>query len=179
MPLSCASSSHQSHPSQQIAGVDAISLEIRWCNERVEAWLREFSTEASTATLAQMGVRRRTELTPRVSDSTRSPETLASYRDRLSRGEDAIDPDRWAGALPAAYGVPPRIRIGRDKWSNLLWLITIGFVLLICAVAADRSHPLITPATRAAHTNPSAERIWRARSGSHRPRSLIDPRIRR
>ena len=30
VPLSCASSSHQSHPSDQNAGGDAISLEIRW-----------------------------------------------------------------------------------------------------------------------------------------------------
>ena len=31
LSLSRASSSHPSHPSHQIAGVDAISLEIRWC----------------------------------------------------------------------------------------------------------------------------------------------------
>jgi methionine sulfoxide reductase catalytic subunit len=31
--------------------------------------------------------------------------------------------------------VAPRVRIGRSKWFNLLWLIPIGFVLLIAAVA--------------------------------------------
>jgi thiosulfate reductase cytochrome b subunit len=67
--------------------------------------------------------------------ATESPEGLASYRDRLTRGEDAIDPETWAGSLPAAYGVPPRIRIGGSRWFNLLWLIPIGFVLLIAAVA--------------------------------------------
>lgn len=67
---------------------------------------------------------------------TRSPEALATYRDRLTKGEDAIDPDRWSGSLPAASGVPPRIRIGSGRWFNLLWLLPIGFVLLIVAVAA-------------------------------------------
>jgi len=37
--------------------------------------------------------------------------------------------------LPAAYGIAPRVRIGRDKWLNLLWLIPLGFVALIIAVA--------------------------------------------
>ncbi|MGI8994284.1 MAG: molybdopterin-dependent oxidoreductase [Nocardioidaceae bacterium] len=32
-------------------------------------------------------------------------------------------------------GVAPRVRVGRDKWFNLLWLLPIGFVLLIVAVA--------------------------------------------
>jgi thiosulfate reductase cytochrome b subunit len=68
--------------------------------------------------------------------TTRSPEALASYRDRLTKGEDAIDPDRWSGSMPAASGVPPRIRIGSGKWFNLLWLVPIGFVVLIVAVAA-------------------------------------------
>jgi methionine sulfoxide reductase catalytic subunit len=69
-------------------------------------------------------------------DSARSPDALAGYRDRLTRGEDAVDPDSWAGSLPAAHGVPPRIRVGRDKWFNLFWLIPIAFALLIVAVAA-------------------------------------------
>jgi sulfoxide reductase catalytic subunit YedY len=70
------------------------------------------------------------------SAATTSPESLVSYRDRLTRGEDAIDPDRWAGSLPAASGVSPRVRVGRSRWFNLLWLVPIGFVLLIVAVAA-------------------------------------------
>jgi methionine sulfoxide reductase catalytic subunit len=68
--------------------------------------------------------------------TTGSPQALATYRDRLTKGEDAIDPDQWSGSLPAASGVPPRIRIGRGRWFNLLWLLPIGFVLLIIAVAA-------------------------------------------
>lgn len=65
-----------------------------------------------------------------------SPEVVAEYRRRLSRGEDVVDPQRWAGALPAADGIAPRVRIGRDRWFNLLWLLPIGWVLLLAAVAA-------------------------------------------
>jgi len=63
------------------------------------------------------------------------PSAVAEYRRRLSRGEDVIDPQRWAGALPAAQGIAPRVRVGRDRWLNLLWLLPIGFVLLLVAVA--------------------------------------------
>ncbi|GAA4376824.1 hypothetical protein GCM10023166_28550 [Paeniglutamicibacter cryotolerans] len=37
--------------------------------------------------------------------------------------------------MPAQYGVAPRVRIGQSKWFNLLWLIPIGFLLLLVAVA--------------------------------------------
>jgi sulfoxide reductase catalytic subunit YedY len=86
-------------------------------------------------------------------DLTRSPEALASYRDRLTRGEDAVDPDSWAGSLPAAYGVPPRIRIG-SRWLNLLWLIPIGFVLLIAAVAGAQGLRHIPAVARFIHRYP-------------------------
>jgi hypothetical protein len=75
---------------------------------------------------------------PVLGGATGSPDALVTYRDRLTKGEDAIDPDRWARSLPAAYGVPPRIRIGSSRWFNLLWLLPIGFVLLIVAVAAGQ-----------------------------------------
>jgi len=67
--------------------------------------------------------------------SVTSPADVVDYRARLSRGEDVIDPENWAGALPASAGVAPRVRVGRSKWFNLLWLLPIGFVLLISAVA--------------------------------------------
>ncbi|MCZ7533739.1 MAG: molybdopterin-dependent oxidoreductase [Acidimicrobiia bacterium] len=38
--------------------------------------------------------------------------------------------------MPQSGGIAPRIRIGRSRWFNLLWLLPIGFVLLIGAVAA-------------------------------------------
>jgi sulfoxide reductase catalytic subunit YedY len=61
----------------------------------------------------------------------------ASFRDQLTVGEEVIDPATFAGSIPAVSGVAPRIRIGRDRWFNLLWLIPIGFAtaLLVVAVA--------------------------------------------
>ena len=38
--------------------------------------------------------------------------------------------------MPQEYGIPPHVRVGRSRWFNLLWVIPIGFVVLICAVAA-------------------------------------------
>ncbi|HEX5450039.1 MAG TPA: molybdopterin-dependent oxidoreductase [Gaiellaceae bacterium] len=67
-----------------------------------------------------------------------TPEILENYRDRLTRGEDVVDPATWAGSVPVAYGIAPRVRIGRDRWFNLLWLLPIGFVLFIVAVAAAK-----------------------------------------
>lgn len=46
-----------------------------------------------------------------------------------------IDPETFAGSIPQTRGVAPRVRVGRDRWFNLLWLIPIGFVVLIVAVA--------------------------------------------
>ncbi|MFD4292920.1 molybdopterin-dependent oxidoreductase [Rhodococcus sp. NPDC058505] len=51
-------------------------------------------------------------------------------------GEDRVDIATWSGSVPPSPALAPRVRIGRDRWLNLLWLIPIGFVLLIAAVAA-------------------------------------------
>jgi methionine sulfoxide reductase catalytic subunit len=61
----------------------------------------------------------------------------ASFRDQLTVGEEVIDPTTFAGSIPAVNGVAPRIRIGRHRWFNLLWLVPIGFgtALLLVAVA--------------------------------------------
>ncbi|MEP6864291.1 MAG: oxidoreductase, partial [Deltaproteobacteria bacterium] len=67
-----------------------------------------------------------------------TPQVIHDYRARLTHGEDVIDPDTWAGAIPAASGIAPRLRIGANRWFNVLWLVPIGFVLLICAVAAAK-----------------------------------------
>ena len=65
-----------------------------------------------------------------------TPAAVDDYRQRLSRGEDVIDPERWAGSLPAAQGIAPRVRVGRDRWFNLLWLLPAGWAVLIASVAA-------------------------------------------
>ena len=50
---------------------------------------------------------------------------------------DVVDPTTWAGSIPQVQGIAPRVRIGRSqsRWFNLLWLLPIGFLGLIVAVA--------------------------------------------
>ena len=67
-----------------------------------------------------------------------SPNAVRSFRSQLTMGEDAVDPTTWAGSVPQAQGIAPRVRIGRSRWFNLLWLLPIGFVVLIVAVAAAK-----------------------------------------
>ncbi len=75
------------------------------------------------------------KLHPAPDKGYRSSQAFSSYRSELIRKkQDVVDED-WAGGVPAQYGVAPRIRVGRDKWFNLLWLIPIGLVLLIAGVA--------------------------------------------
>jgi hypothetical protein len=35
-------------------------------------------------------------------------------------------------------GIAPRVRVGSNRWFNLLWFLPIGFVLLISAVAVAK-----------------------------------------
>ncbi len=58
-----------------------------------------------------------------------------SFRDQLTVGEEVVDPSTWAGSVPVAHGVAPRVRVGRDGWFNLLWLLPIGLLFLMVAVA--------------------------------------------
>jgi sulfoxide reductase catalytic subunit YedY len=67
-----------------------------------------------------------------------SPETVRSYRYQLTPGEDVIDTATWAGSVPQVNGIAPRVRVGRKRWFNLLWLLPIGFVLLIIAIAVAK-----------------------------------------
>ena len=46
-----------------------------------------------------------------------------------------MDPATWAGSVSPEPGIAPRVRVGRSRWFNLLWLLPIGFVLLIVGVA--------------------------------------------
>ena len=62
----------------------------------------------------------------------------ACFRTELvKKPHDVVDED-WAGGVEKQYGVAPRIRIGCDKWFNLLWLIPIGLVLLIIGIAVAK-----------------------------------------
>jgi methionine sulfoxide reductase catalytic subunit len=67
-----------------------------------------------------------------------SPDEVRSYRWQLTPGEDVIDPATWAGSIPQVTGIAPRVRVGRTTWFNVLWLLPIGFALLIVAVAVAK-----------------------------------------
>ena len=67
-----------------------------------------------------------------------SPDTVRSYRRQLTPGEDVIDPATWAGSVPQVGGIAPRVRVGRSRWFNLLWLLPIGFVVLLILVAVAK-----------------------------------------
>lgn len=72
---------------------------------------------------------------PTAATSGVSPDVVRADLYELIPGEDVIDPATWAGSVPQIGGIAPRVRIGRSRWLNLLWLLPIGFVLLIASVA--------------------------------------------
>ena len=65
-----------------------------------------------------------------------SPEVVSQLREQLTKGDDVIDPKTWAGSVPAAFGIAPRLRIGAKRWLNLVWLLPIAWALLLLGVAA-------------------------------------------
>jgi sulfoxide reductase catalytic subunit YedY len=75
---------------------------------------------------------------PAPAPSSLSPDTVRDWRWQLTPGEDQINTATWAGSVPQATGIAPRIRVGRSKWFNLLWLLPIGLVLLLVAVAVAK-----------------------------------------
>jgi len=75
---------------------------------------------------------------PAPAPSNESPRAVRSYRSQLTKGGDVVDPDTWAGSVPEAHGIAPRVRVGRSRWFNLLWLLPIAFALLVAAVAAAK-----------------------------------------
>ena len=64
-----------------------------------------------------------------------TPDVVRSELYQLLPGEDVVTVERWAGGLPQSGGIAPRVRVGRSRWFNLLWLLPIGLGLLIAAVA--------------------------------------------
>lgn len=68
-----------------------------------------------------------------------NPERAAGgFGEQLSRKPHDVVDETWAGGVPAQYGVAPRVRVGRDRWLNLLWLVPLGFVVLLAAVAVAK-----------------------------------------
>jgi len=89
---------------------------------------------------------------PRAAPDVVSPEAVSQLREQLTTGEDVVDPKTWAGSIPAAFGIAPRIRIGADRWFNLVWLLPIAWLLLLFGVAAAqhlRAMPAIESFIRA------------------------------
>ncbi|HEU4362213.1 MAG TPA: hypothetical protein VFR27_12000, partial [Mycobacterium sp.] len=54
-----------------------------------------------------------------------SQAALVKYREKLRAAGHIVDPESWAGGLEDKRAIAPRLRVGRDKWFNLLWLIPI------------------------------------------------------
>jgi sulfoxide reductase catalytic subunit YedY len=75
---------------------------------------------------------------PTAATSDVSPDVVRADLYELIPGEDLINPATWAGSVPQIGGIAPRVRIGRSRWFNLLWLLPIGFVLLIASVAVAK-----------------------------------------
>jgi hypothetical protein len=68
------------------------------------------------------------------------------------------------GISPRA--IAPRLRIGHDKWFNLLWLIPIGFTFLVAAVAVGKG----------LHNMPAIQAFIQRYPGTHVP-SGVSPGI--
>jgi methionine sulfoxide reductase catalytic subunit len=65
--------------------------------------------------------------------------SLPDYRNEIHTAEDTIDVEAYGGGFDLTRrATAPRLRVGRDKWFNLMWLIPIGFALLVAAVAIGK-----------------------------------------
>jgi thiosulfate reductase cytochrome b subunit len=76
------------------------------------------------------------EIPPDPSGTTE--ERFPSFRTELDSWRYRTVEDGWAGGVSPQYGIAPRIRVGRTKWFNLLWLIPIGLTVFVVAIAIAR-----------------------------------------
>ena len=90
----------------------------------------------------------------------------AGYRAELRLAENIINPETWAGGIEDKRAIAPRLRVGRDKWFNLLWLIPVGFALLVAAVAVGKG----------LHNMPAVHAFIQRYPGTHVP-SGVSPGI--
>ena len=88
------------------------------------------------------------------------------YRAELRLAENIVNPETWAGGMEDKRAIAPRLRVGRDKWFNLLWLIPIGFALLVAAVAVGKG----------LHNMPAVQAFIQRYPGTHVP-SGVSPGI--
>ncbi|KZS59553.1 hypothetical protein A4G28_15895 [Mycobacterium ostraviense] len=88
------------------------------------------------------------------------------YRTELRLAENSVNPETWAGGIEDQRAIAPRLRVGRDRWLNLLWLIPIGFALLVLAVAVGKG----------LHNMPAVQAFIQRYPGTHVP-SGVGPGI--
>ncbi len=94
-----------------------------------------------------------------------SPGALRDFRTQLTRGEDVVDPATWAGSVPSRSGIAPRVRVGRTRWFNLLWLLPIGFVFLIAGIALAKELRGLAPVQSFIEQNPGIVKPPNGREG--------------
>ncbi len=80
----------------------------------------------------------RNESVPTPADDIGAGGVTRSLSEELDSKRYTVVNEDWAGGVPAQYGVSPRVRIGRSKWFNLLWLLPIGLVLVLVVVATAK-----------------------------------------
>ncbi|MBO0880090.1 MAG: cytochrome b/b6 domain-containing protein, partial [Mycobacterium sp.] len=65
---------------------------------------------------------------------------LESYSAEIHPAHDRVDLKTYGGGFDLSRrATAPRLRVRRDKWFNLLWLVPIGFILLVAAVAIGKT----------------------------------------
>jgi len=65
--------------------------------------------------------------------------SIPDYRNEIHTAEDTIDVQTYGGGFDLTRrATAPKLRVARDRWFNLLWLIPIGFALLVAAVAVGK-----------------------------------------
>lgn len=106
---------------------------------------------------------------PRAGPTVGATRPAEDYRSHLTTGRDVVDPTAWAGSIPQAHGIAPRVRVSRDRWFNLLWLLPIGFVSLIVAVAGAKGLRGDPPVQRFIARYPGTSASAGARSGAGLP----------
>lgn len=61
------------------------------------------------------------------------------FRSEVHDAEDTIDVETYGGGFDLTRrATAPSLRVGRDKWFNLLWLIPIGIAMLVAGVAIGK-----------------------------------------
>jgi hypothetical protein len=96
--------------------------------------------------------------TPATSNDRVSPDAVRKLRTTLTTGEDVVDTKTWAGSIPTAFGIAPRVRIGANRWFNLVWLIPIGFMALPAALPPlNTFRPFRATRSRHEHSPSSGE----------------------